>query len=286
MSLPAPYYEADGITIYHANAFDVLPTLSDVGAFITDPPYSSGGQYRGDRVRSTVEKYVQTGTIAPRAEFSGDNRDARSYLAWCSLWLMASHAAARTGAVVALFTDWRQLPITTDALQCGGWVWRGIAAWDKTEAARPQSGLCAQCEYVVWGTNGPNELGVYLPGILRYPSPRGDMKQHIAEKPIDVLNWLTRLCPVGQMVVDPFMGSGTTLVAAKNLGRRAIGIEIEERYAEIAARRLEQGVLDFNDAKQDRRVSVNVLAHVSPATETVHQQGLLDLPEPVPESSE
>ena len=165
-----PYYSSNGITIYHANAFDVLPELSNIGMVLTDPPYSSGGQFRGDRVRSTVEKYVQTGTLATRHEFSGDNRDSRSYLAWCSLWLCAAQAASNAGSVCAMFTDWRQLPITTDALQAGGWVWRGIAAWDKTEIVRPNSGLAAQCEYVVWGTNGQNDLGVYLNGVYRKPS--------------------------------------------------------------------------------------------------------------------
>jgi site-specific DNA-methyltransferase (adenine-specific) len=244
-----PYYDEDGITIYHGNCFDVLHELSDLGAVITDPPYSSGGQFRGDRVRSTVAKYVQTGTIVARQEFSGDNRDARSYLAWCSLWLAAAHKAAQTGAFCALFTDWRQLPVTTDAMQAGGWVWRGIGVWDKTEAARPQARLCAQSEYIVWGTNGPNDLAAYLPGVVRCPSPRGDDKLHIAQKPVDLLGWLVSACKEGETVLDPFMGVGTTLVAAKLLGRRAIGIEIEERYCEMAAKRLAQSVLRFEPTR-------------------------------------
>lgn len=69
------------------------------------------------------------------------------------------------------------------------------------------------------------------------------MKQHIAEKSLAVMRWLVRLCPPGGLVIDPFMGSGTTLRAAKDLGHQAVGIEVDERYCEIAARRLEQGVL-------------------------------------------
>lgn len=226
-----PYYQDDAVTIYHGDAFDVLPNLPDlVDALITDPPYSSGGMTRGDRMQKTVAKYVQTGQIIQRSEFTGDNRDQRSYLAWVSLWMTAARNAAKDGSAFALFTDWRQLPITTDAVQAGGWVWRGIGVWDKTPAARPQSGLSAQSEYVVWGTSGPNGIGdIYLPGVYREASPRGVEKQHIAQKPAGVMRWLCALAPEGGTVLDPFMGSASTLFAAKSIGRRAIGIEIEER---------------------------------------------------------
>jgi site-specific DNA-methyltransferase (adenine-specific) len=221
-------------------------------AIVTDPPYSSGGLHRSDRMNSTVAKYVQSGTVAVRQEFSGDNRDQRSYLAWVSLWMSAALQRAQPGAMACLFTDWRQLPTTTDALQAGGWVWRGLAVWDKTLKARPAAGLfTSQAEYVVWGTAGVREarqLGYQIPGVYRAPSPDNADRDHITEKPLEVMRWVMEPITPGGLVLDPFMGSGTTLVAAKESGRRAIGIEIEERYCEIAATRCSQEVLGLESA--------------------------------------
>ncbi len=242
-----PYYEAGGITIYHGDSFEVLHHLSGIDAIITDPPYSSGGAFRGDRAQSTVSKYVQSGQQAERTEFSGDTRDQRSFETWCALWLTAAFRASNPGAVAACFTDWRQLPSLTDALQCGGWVWRGVAVWDKTGAARPRQGaFTSQAEYIVWGTAGPLDVDanpVCLPGVFTEGPTRGDDKAHIAEKPFPVMRWLCQFSRPNGTILDPFMGSGTTLRAAKDLGRKAIGIEIEERYCEIAAKRLAQEVL-------------------------------------------
>jgi site-specific DNA-methyltransferase (adenine-specific) len=244
-----PYYhdEAAGITIYHGDAFEVLPTLPPFDSLVSDPPYSSGGAMRSDRMSSTVTKYVQGGTRAFRPEFSGDNRDQRAYLVWCTLWLSVALRVARPGAMLCLFTDWRQLPTTTDAIQCGGWVWRGIAVWDKTLKARPAQGtFTSQAEYVPWGTSGaflPRPQGRQIPGVFPKPAPNNSERQHIAQKPTDVMRWVLSATATGGLVVDPFIGSGTTLVAAKETGRTAIGIESDEASCEIAAERLSQTVL-------------------------------------------
>lgn len=90
---------------------------------------------------------------------------------------------------------------------------------------------------------GEGEHFVCLPPIIRASSPSSAEREHVTEKPLDVIAYLLPLLRPGTTVLDPFMGSGTTLRAAKDLGRKAIGIEIEERYCEIAARRLSQQVL-------------------------------------------
>lgn len=247
---PAPYWTDGHLTLYHGDTLHVLADLAEAGTVIdhlaTDPPYSSGGQFRGDRTGRTVDKYVWTSTKAHRPEFTGDNRDQRAYLAWCSLWLSAVLPMARPGSIAALFTDWRQLPTTTDALQAGGWVWRGLAPWDKGGGCRPtMRGYSAQCEYVVWGTAGPaapDDRPVCVRGV--FPAPIVRDREHIAQKPVTVMHDVLALCPPtidGRpgIVLDPFVGSGTTLVAAHDLGLDGIGIDTDEHSLEVAARRLE-----------------------------------------------
>jgi len=244
-----PYYADEWVTIYHGDCFDLLPELSGVGAVVTDPPYSSGGAFRGDRAERTSVKYVNSDTAAYRPEFAGDNRDQRSFLAWCTLWLNAARKASTPGAPLLSFIDWRQLPILTDAVQAGGWVWRNLATWHKPGIRMQRGRFSSSAEYVIYATNGPAVDGVASPqNVFACPPIPGDDKEHIAEKPASVLRWMLGVVPAGALVLDPFMGSGATLRAAKDCGLKAIGIEVDERYCEVAARRMGQGVLDFGAA--------------------------------------
>jgi site-specific DNA-methyltransferase (adenine-specific) len=243
-----PYYSDDAVTIYHGDAFDLLHDLSGIGAVVTDPPYSSGGAFRGDRAQQTSTKYVNSDTAAYRPEFAGDNRDQRSFLAWCSLWLNAARRASEPGAILASFIDWRQLPVLTDAVQCGGWSWRNLATWWKPGIRMQRGQFSASAEYVVYATNGPvkTDFDGAVQNVFRCAvAPE---KEHIAEKPLDVMRWVMAVVPPRSLVLDPFMGSGTTLRAAKDCGHRAIGIDVDERYCEIAARRMGQEVLDLGGA--------------------------------------
>jgi site-specific DNA-methyltransferase (adenine-specific) len=239
-----PYYEQDGITIYHGEALKVLSSLPDGAAdlVITDPPYSSGGMVRGDRMADPSKKYHSGDEIS----FTGDNRDQHAFAYWVALWVGECRRVLKDSEVVGIFCDWRQLSATTDAIQAGGLIYRGIVAWDKTEQARGFPGrFAAQCEYVVWGTSGRRgcDYDFALRGVIREPAPRNSARVHLTQKPVALLENLVAIAPAGGTVLDPFAGSGTTLVAAKNTGRRAIGVELDERYCEIAAKRLAQGAL-------------------------------------------
>lgn len=243
-----PYYQDASVTIYHGDMFDILPTLSGVGAVITDPPYSSGGAFRGDRAMQTSTKYVNSDTAAYRPEFAGDNRDQRSFLAWCALWMNAARRSSIPGAVMCSFIDWRQLPVLTDAVQCGGWTWRGLATWWKPGIRMVRGSFSSSAEYVVYATNGPasSDFDGAVQNVFRCaPVPN---KEHIAEKPADVMSWVLSVVRPSSLVLDPFMGSGSTLFAAKGKGHTAIGIDVDERYCEIAARRCSQETLDLGAA--------------------------------------
>ena len=233
------YYRDDRVEIYNGDALQLIPEVGPIGGLITDPPYSSGGQFRGDRTRTTVEKYVQTGTAAYRPDFGGDSRDQRGFLAWSSLWLNAAYNIADESAIVACFIDWRQLPVMTDAIQSAGWVWRGIAVWDKGFGRPRNGGFSSATEFVVWGSKGslePNDR--YGHGIHRSPTPKD--RQHITQKPEAVMAWLLDTVSRGKTILDPFCGSGTTLKVAKELGHQAIGIEADPDFCRVSADRVAQ----------------------------------------------
>jgi site-specific DNA-methyltransferase (adenine-specific) len=238
----SPYFDDDGVTIYHGDCFDLLHDFGGIGAIITDPPYSSGGAFRGDRAQQTTTKYVNSDTVAYRPEFAGDNRDQRSFLAWSTMWLNASRKATIPGGVLCSFIDWRQLPVLTDAVQSGGWVWRNLATWWKPGCRMQKGRFSASAEYVIYATNGPVAPGAGSPQNVLSCKIDKD-RDHIAQKPEQVMQWVLSVVPPGGVILDPFMGSGATLRAAKNLGFRAIGIEADEKYCEVAAQRMAQGVL-------------------------------------------
>lgn len=230
--------------LIQGDCLEVLRTLDagSVDAVVTDPPYSSGGFTRSDRTADPAAKYVQTGTEIIRESFSGDNRDGRSWCYWMALWLSECHRIVKPSGYALVFCDWRQLPLASDALQAGGFVWRGIVSWDKGAAARaPHTGYFRhQCEYVVWGTKGvsvPAAHGGPWPGSVFYPVKQSD-KHHMTGKPTALMRQLVQCVPPGGMVLDPFMGSGTTGVAALMEGRHFVGVEINAHHFGVAERRI------------------------------------------------
>ncbi|MDM7555038.1 DNA-methyltransferase [Xanthomonas fragariae] len=229
--------------LLQGDALTILPTLeaNAFDALITDPPYASGGLTAAARARPPSTKYVQGGGAQLHADFVGDERDQRSHLKWMHLWLSECARVLKDGAPVLLFTDWRQLPLTTDALQIAGFTWRGITVWDKTEGVRPQLGRFRnQAEYIVWGSKGNMPLdrrAPVLPGVIRESVRKAD-KHHLTGKPTELMRQLVRICEVGGRILDPFAGSGTTLAAAQEEQYSWTGIELTSHYAAVAAARL------------------------------------------------
>lgn len=247
MDQPANDNGALPFELHRGEALKLLAEMpsNSVDLVCTDPPYSSGGLFLRQRQQPTAEKYVigDHEATAARPNFSGDTRDQRSFGYWCTLWLSECLRVAKPGATLCVFTDWRQLATTIDAVQAGGWTFTGIVPWDKTEGTRPRmGGFRAQCEYVVTATKGQIDQEVAkavgcLPGCFRFAVKKSD-KFHQTGKPTALMEQVVKVCPPGGLVLDPFCGSGSTGVAALRTGRRFMGFEMVDEIAEVAERRL------------------------------------------------
>lgn len=237
-------------TLHRGDALTVLKALPDesVDAVITDPPYNSGGRTSSERTARTARaKYTSGDARHDLANFPGENRDQRSYRAWLTELLTEAYRASREHAVVMVFSDWRQDPTTSDALQMAGWTWHGKMPWIKP-ASRPRKGGPKQdSEFILWGVKGTldNTRDLYLPGHFIASQPRKD-RVHITQKPVEVMQQLVQVCPPGGTVLDPFTGSGSTGIAALKEGRNFVGVELSDHYAGIAERRL-RNVLTQDD---------------------------------------
>jgi site-specific DNA-methyltransferase (adenine-specific) len=220
-----PYYEHAGITIYHGDCREILPQLPKVDAVITDPPYNCGKDY-------------------------GTHDDQMDPTAYCE-WLTSIWRKLPSDCLIYTPGD-RHLWDSRTICEGAGYSMGRPLAWHKKEFAGDKwSGGPPICwEMVIWSYRGQKRFerifGTRGRDHLTVNSTHGNpiAKLHPCPKPIEVPRWLIGIFAPND-VLDPFMGSGTTLVAAKNLGRKAIGIEIEERYCEIAAKRLSQEVFDF-----------------------------------------
>lgn len=222
--MPEPYYSDDAVTIYHADCREVLPSLT-ADLVLTDLPYGIGLGY---------DEY----------DDSADNLDA---LVAETLPLMQATAPV-VGLTCGVVNQWRyprptwvlcwfQANAFTSTGYYGFNMWQPVLCYGTDPYLRRGRGRHQDVIRTTVRNLGMN-------GGIDDPSP-----DHPCPKPLQPWrNVLSRLSPdATDAVIDPFMGSGTTLRAAKDLGRKAIGIEVSERYCEIAAKRMGQGVLDLGD---------------------------------------
>lgn len=236
--------------IHNTDCLDYLRTLPAgyFDAVLTDPPYSSGGMYRGDRVRKTSDKYQTTGVEDRKPEFFGDTRDQRSLERWCAQWMRECWRVSKDGAFIFAFIDWRNLAVMIDALQMAGWVYRGVFPWIKPNT-RPQKGTFQyNTEFIVYGTRGGVvQQEKYAKGFWQQMPLPTVKRIHSTEKPVELLEYLLQFTPEGGRVFDPFAGSGSTGEACARLGLEFEGCELSPEYTEAANARLEavstQGIL-------------------------------------------
>ena len=227
-----PYYQDERVTLYHGDCREVGAWLA-ADVLVTDPPYGVewvARKFGSSRAaREAASRFRSSGGLSISGDSTTGARDTA-----LALW-------GKRPALV--FGSWRKPrpPATQHRL-----IWHK----EKTYAGvRPGPWFPADEEIYVLGTGfiGPPSQNVYVTSRMLAAS-HGLVAEigHPTPKPLDLMEALIRKCPPG-IIADPFAGSGSTGVAAKALGRKAILVELEERYCEIAARRLSQDVLDFGD---------------------------------------
>ncbi len=229
--------------LYQGNCLQILPTLDiSVDAVITDPPYCSGAASLSGKQAPTNVKYQHGSSKAVYPAFIGDAKDQRSFIRWSTEWLIECWRLAKDGAPLLVFSDWRQLPALVDAVQMADWHWRGIVIWNKP-SGRPILGeFRRDSEFLIYATKGKRTPcnKKCLPGTYSHTvSPKE--RYHITSKPVSLMCDLLEIVPPGGLVLDPFIGSGTTAVACAKTGRDCVGIELSEEYRQIALQRLAGG---------------------------------------------
>ena len=236
-----PYYEDELTMIYHGDALEILHALGgiQVDTVVTDPPYSSGTRQVTDRKPSAIPKRGERWSRAGIVWDSSYSSFGISQL--MNHTLRALKRVTEPGAHIYVFSDWRTFPTLTLSVEWAGLFTNNLLVWDNGVYALGTN-YRSQHELILFASNGPlRELPQHDVGnVFKFKRVSGG--SHPTEKPVGLISLL--LSAAGASVVlDPFAGSGTMLVAAKESGRKAIGIEIEERYCEIAANRLSQEVL-------------------------------------------
>lgn len=235
--------------LFNGDCLQQLVNIPDgsIDMVLTDPPYSSGGLFAGARKRDTRTKYCSTdfNGAARFQSFTGDNMDQRSFTAFCREIFTTLRPKIKAGGVLGAFIDWRNLPAMTDALQMAGFLWLGIVVWDKRTSRPTPERFRNDCEYLVWGSNGPRPAPMVkgckvAAGCYSVPGVPSKDKHHQTEKPVKLLEELLQLVPEGGAVLDPFMGSGSTGVACMNKGLDFYGIELDPGYFETAKNRIEE----------------------------------------------
>lgn len=240
-----PQFESETINghrLIHGESLAILREFN-AGVFdavVTDPPYCSsirGGSHK----QSSASKYTSSETVGKFPEFIGDGRDQRSFLLWCVLWLSECHRVCRDGSAAMIFCDYRNLAAMIDAVQASGWVFDGVVPWIKKNS-RPRLGWfqTSFVEYVIVGRKGKTPTGQRTMGPAALSGMPPTKRQHQTQKPVDVVRQLLEFRSDWQKILDPFAGSGTTVLAANQIGRTVTAIEQSDHYLELMRGRVSE----------------------------------------------
>ena len=217
-----PYYQDDHVTLYHGDCLELAELWTCADVLVTDPPYGSdrglGYGRHGGNGRATGEAF----RIA-----NDSTTAARDLMLRC----------------------WGERPVIcfgTPRMKEPPGDWDHRLVWDKREPGLNGGPWRYTHESIFVRGNGWVRVSARSFSVISIPSGNGTPEKaaHVHAKPVRLMEQLISAAPPG-IIADPFAGSGSTLVAAKALGRKAIGVELEEKYCEIAAKRLAQDAFDF-----------------------------------------
>jgi DNA modification methylase len=217
-SRPTPYYDEGGVTIYHGDGLAIARSLDGIDLILSDPPYGIG-HVKGNS-GSAVEGRTSLRRNTEPVEGDDQPFDPEPWLDYPNVMLWgANHFAPR-------------LP------DYGSWH-----AWDKTRGGCGPDDSFSNVEFAWASTQRNSAIFHYLWKGVCQDGEKGQRRYHPTQKPIALMVWCLRLFPDVEVVLDPYVGSGTTVLAARKLGLRAIGIDTAKRYCDTAIRRLAQGDL-------------------------------------------
>lgn len=252
------YYQDSAITIYHGDCLETMASLGSVDVTITDPPYSEHVHAKSRAGARGAGRELK-GTEKGRSSNAPSNFSRAVDFGFAALSpelrrASAEKIAGMTNRWALVFSDvesshlWRTdlESFALDYVRTGAWI--KIGATPQFTGDRPAVGFEAITITHSPGKKRWNGGGSHAVWPVPIALDRGGTspRNHPTEKPLALMTKLVSLfSDPGEVICDPFMGSGTTLRAAKDLGRRAIGIETVEKYCEIAARRCAQGVLSL-----------------------------------------
>lgn len=217
--MSGPYYTDENVTLWHGDALDLADHWTGAAALVTDPPY--GIAYRSNSRRDTLARSI-----------AGDE-DTTARDAVLAAW---------GDRPALIFGTWR-IPRPEGTRQLLVWDTKGALGMGAMDL--PWKPAHQEVYVLGRGFTGRRTTDVLTYAPVQSMSRNG--REHPHQKPVTLMRDLIAKCPDGA-IADPFAGSGSTLVAAKALGRPAVGVELEESYCEVIARRLSQGVLDLGSA--------------------------------------
>lgn len=211
--------------LYHGDAKNILPHLDPVGCLVTDPPYMlmSGG--KTGYMANSFDGYQNTGELVPCA------------ITWPEIMQLV-RGALKNQAHAYVMSDDRNLEFAIPAAAAVGLKRHRVLVWKKNNGT-PSRWYHKNCEFTLFLRSGP-AFTINTPGTMQGQDyPRGSETEHPTEKPVGLMrSYIENSSKEGDVVLDPFMGSGTTAIAALRSGRRFVGCEISEKFFDLACRRV------------------------------------------------